>query len=919
MNGRNDTASITTFLDSVTRAPAALLIEGDPGIGKTTLWLTVKEQARQAGFRVLSTRASAAESALDYVGLDDLLGEIESDVTDALPVLQRDALEHVMVRAGGHGVDVNRRSVAAAFRAVVEELATRMPVLLAVDDVQWIDAATRDALAYALRRVRGPVGIVVTERSVPERVSAASWLDLGCSDSLTRLRVGPMSLGRLHRLISSRTGRSFPRPAMTRISEISGGNPYYALELAHGLITAGATGGASLPTTLRDVMGLRYGRLDADAHEVLLAAACVTNPTVDSLATILARPPAEIVRRLESPENRGVVTINVGRLHFSHPLLSHIVYSQSCPADRRRIHRAIAAVEPVLEHQARHLALAATTGDPETLRVLDSAADAAHAKASPATAAELLELAIGLGGGTAIRRMNAAHNHFLAGDVDRSLALLESTAEELPAGSLRARARVLHAGALAVRGDFVRAGNELSDALSDAADDPAVTVQVHLNSAMTLWTAGQTGGAHEHAQLARVRAEEYGDKLLISQVLAFQVLLRCANGEGVDEVSLHRSLDLEQRHETGVDIAAPFSARIVKAVVSAWTGRIAEARVQLVEAQVHCAGGGSDVDMLWVQSHAVMVDIWLGHYRAAAQVADDMVLRAEQLGGHPARALAAAPHALIAALEGRESDSRNELALVAELAAGAAVGPVFDPPRMVSGFLELSLGRHQSVVDVLMPLLARRSVDDHTEITECWFLPDLLEAAFSLGRIDEFEPWIDAMEANGARLNRPWLIAIGARCRAMLLAARGEIFAAEDAASRALAAHRTLAMPFELARTQLIVGQVQRRLRQKQSARATLGEALTTFEVLGAPLWASRAADELARTAAGPSQHILTPSELRVAELAASGLTNKDVASSLYMSPKTVEHNLSRIYRKLGIRSRAELGRQIDILRDGPG
>jgi DNA-binding CsgD family transcriptional regulator len=168
---------------------------------------------------------------------------------------------------------------------------------------------------------------------------------------------------------------------------------------------------------------------------------------------------------------------------------------------------------------------------------------------------------------------------------------------------------------------------------------------------------------------------------------------------------------------------------------------------------------------------------------------------------------------------------------------------------------------------------------------------------------------VDALEGNGRRLDRAWMLAVGARCRAMLLAARGDVDGANLAVEAAMAQHDRLPMPFERARTQLLLGQFQRRQRHKDVAMATLSEALATFEDIGARLWAQRTATELARTKFGPRKIAgLTPSEQRVAELAAKGLTNRDVAAELFISPKTVEANLSRIYRKLDIHSRAELG-----------
>ena len=177
-----------------------------------------------------------------------------------------------------------------------------------------------------------------------------------------------------------------------------------------------------------------------------------------------------------------------------------------------------------------------------------------------------------------------------------------------------------------------------------------------------------------------------------------------------------------------------------------------------------------------------------------------------------------------------------------------------------------------------------------------------------LGRLEEAEPLIDTLERNGGRLDRPWMLAVGMRCRAMLQAAHGDLRTATATAELAMAQHRRLPMPFERARTQLLVGQLQRRQRQRDAATATLREAQKTFQQLGTTLWAQRARTELTRGVSGRRRaEGLTPSEQRVAELAVSGLTNRDIAATLFISPKTVEVNLSRIYRKLNIRSRVEL------------
>jgi DNA-binding CsgD family transcriptional regulator len=197
------------------------------------------------------------------------------------------------------------------------------------------------------------------------------------------------------------------------------------------------------------------------------------------------------------------------------------------------------------------------------------------------------------------------------------------------------------------------------------------------------------------------------------------------------------------------------------------------------------------------------------------------------------------------------------------------------------------------------------------EILVAMFVPDAAEALVGVGRLDEAERLLDRFEGDGTRLDRAWMLACGARCRAMLLVARGDFDAASRAVQYAMTEHQRLPMPFERARTQLFLGQLERRQRHNRAAGENLSAALHAFEELGTPIWADRTRIELGRANVGPHPDTtLTSSEQRVAELAASGMTNRDVAAALFISPKTVEANLSRVYRKLGIHSRAELGRR---------
>jgi DNA-binding CsgD family transcriptional regulator/exonuclease VII small subunit len=191
-------------------------------------------------------------------------------------------------------------------------------------------------------------------------------------------------------------------------------------------------------------------------------------------------------------------------------------------------------------------------------------------------------------------------------------------------------------------------------------------------------------------------------------------------------------------------------------------------------------------------------------------------------------------------------------------------------------------------------------------------LPDAIEALVSLRRLEEAEALLERLERQGRALDRPWAIATAARGRGLLTAARGDLPRARSALEQALVEHRRLPQPFELARTLLVKGEVERRAKQKRAARLTLGQALGLFQTLGVPLWAQRARDDLARVGgATPPSSELTPTEQRIAELVGEGKKNREVAEALFISVKTVEANLSRIFHKLGVRSRTELTRRI--------
>jgi len=556
------------------------------------------------------------------------------------------------------------------------------------------------------------------------------------------------------------------------------------------------------------------------------------------------------------------------------------------------------------------MALAASSADPETLNALDTAADAAAGRGAPAAAAELTELAIHLGGDHPERLIHAAQHHFNAGDPQRARALLEETVHRLPSGPLRGSALNLLAGVHLYDDNWTEAVAVLERALDDAEDSPALLVQTLIVLAFGQRMISKFDDSLASAHKAVTNAEQLGDPALISRALAMSVQLNFMYGNGVDELSLRRAVDLE---DPDIDGHTAFSASMVEGLVLAWTGRLDEAGARMQALHRRCTERGAENDFTAVASCAALVEIWRGNFAEAARLADEANERAEQGGG--SLAIALSMRSMVAAYLGREDDSRSDARAVLDTADRTASPRLAEWPVMTLGFLEVSIGNHAEALAVMQPMQRTFESIPGTEIMTATFIPDAVEAMIALGRGGEAEPLIAALERNGRRLDRPWMLATGARCRSMLLAAQGEVEAAARKAQDAMAEHERLPMPFERARTQLLVGQLQRRQRQKERSRATLREALQSFEAMGAQLWAGRVRSELARAEVVPTRDLaLTPSERRVAELAASGMTNKDVAAALFISPKTVEANLGRIYRKLGINSRAELGR---IIGDG--
>jgi hypothetical protein len=433
-----ETARLGAFLAGLAGGPSALVVEGEPGIGKTALLEATLAQA--AALCVLRARCAEAESGLAYAGLADLLGHVTETALAALPSPQRRALEVVLGRAEPGQDVVEPQLVGRATLAVLETLATGTPLLVAIDDVQWLDPASTRTLTFVLRRLEAaPVGVVVTRRGLGDPLPLG--LDALPEGRRERLLVGPLGRDDLELLVEGRLGEPLPRALRRRVAAVTGGNPLYALELVAAQLRAGGFSGdlVALPARLEELLADRLGRLPPEAAEPLAAVAGLAAPTVGLIGAVLGEPAKA---GLDAALDAGVLLVEEGRLRFSHPLLGVAASTRLAPSARRALHVRLAATLTDPEERARHLVLAADGTDAAVAAAVEQGADLARARGAPEVAGELAEAAVRLTppdrADDVRRRQVAAGYHWVtAGENRRGRAHLAAALAAAPPGSAR--------------------------------------------------------------------------------------------------------------------------------------------------------------------------------------------------------------------------------------------------------------------------------------------------------------------------------------------------------------------------------------------------------------------------------------------------------------------------------------------------
>ena len=885
--------AISDLLTAAATKPAALVVEGEAGIGKTTLWSETVDQAVERGFHVLSSCPAETESVYGYASLADLLTGVDAAVLDNLPPPQRVALDRFVLRAepGDEGVDP--RAIGAAFLTVIEEVAQTRPVLIAIDDLQWVDSPSAHAITFAARRVKTRVGMLGTARSDRSVDGALSWLELPAPDSIFRIRLRPLSLGRLHIVLREALGVQIPRPAMVKIHEISGGNPFYALELARSIDPRAQGGEVPMPRSLTELVRARIDGLTKEAHQLLLTAACLETPTVELLARAARTVPGDVIEKLAEAENSGIVEIAHNRVRFAHPVLARGVYCSATPARRRETHRHIGEVVREPELTARHRALGATRADHDTLQSLEEAAELARGRGAPAAAAELIELAFGLGGETPERRIQLADHHFAAGNAKRARALLEETIDQQIPQRLRARALTL-LGVIAVLDEgFAEAEELLQRALGQAPQESVWRVSTLITLSFVQTNMGRIDSALATTATAVKEATDIGRSHLLGSALATRAMVGFMSGAGVDEAGLQRALELDDREANTALIVCP---SMLNALLLAYSGKLDQAHNEMLDVWRRCADRDRDGERVIVGFNNVMIEIWRGNFEEAALVVEDVWERALALDAAFPKFVAHSCRALLAAYAGRIDEARRDL----EDALGT--GRVRDhfalaSPAATLGFLEVSLGNYDAALAALRPLLSKLENQPRgMEIISASCVPDAVEAMIELKRLDEAEPFVEMLELRAAgstvRGNWPSGHAAGACCSPPAATSKPR--------SRNTACTRRAPTPAYSvrARANTIAARADSAASAPKDRIHDLEGRAATFEELNIPLWADRAEALLDHTSIRPGRAVVLarPSDASP-NWRPQVMTNRDVAAALSISTKTVEANLSRVYQ----------------------
>jgi DNA-binding CsgD family transcriptional regulator len=886
-------------------------LHGPEGIGRSVLLDAVAAAAVARGELVLRSRPVPAERRVPYAGLVDLLDQAPADAFGAVPLAQRAALMTIR-----HGTPARVGAVPArrlALPSLLAACARHRPVLLVLDDVQWLDVESAEMIAFAVRRRPGPRVRVLAAQRWPDPAGRRRATRL-CPAPVADLPVAPLDAEALTELLEA---HGLPCRTASRLHVMSGGNPLLALALGRAVTPGPAWRPAPLPEAVRDVLRARLRALPAAVLVTVRLAAFATAPTVTDLVRA-GRDDAE--RELRDAQAAGVVTLDGEAITFTPPGLAAVLADDTDITTRVRVHDALAAAAIDRAEVIRHRALRQGRPDARIASALVAAAVSASGTGAGRTAAELYLLAADrCPRGLAARRPDwliAAAQAALTAGVP---ALAGRAAEAVLAGpapaALRVRARLV---LLDLAGQALADMDEMfAAAVVDAGDDPALLAPLRLRLAWRAMVGGDPQSAAAEAALAAAGAAAVGDTTIEAMALSALAQAQRVRGDAGWPGTLRRALELPAADVPGWLHLSP---RYLAARFAMVDDRLDEARAELLTLLAvaeHDRTGEAAVEVLRSLSEVATRS---GHCRDALRYAHRAVAAAQQAGLSPGPTWYTAAVAELAAgsleraagyarrgmrASEQEHDSiylrRNLHALgQAALRAGETRDGVAALRRLRD--LEAALGATD-------PLIVR------------WH-GDLAGGLAALGEHTEAAATLAAARAAAHRLGTtPGVTGYLDRATAVVLSENGQADSAVVLSAAAAHHFARLRQPVEQGHALLVQGGAERRRRRYAAARAAIGAALAIFLQADAKPWAEQAERALARTertaappgTAGspPPDHGLTGTEARIAGLVRDGATNREIATQLFLSVKTVEATLTRVYRKLGVRSRTQLSSRL--------
>lgn len=921
MLGRNDELAVgRRFLEATATGPACLAIDGVPGIGKSTLWRVIGDEAAAAGMRLLVSRPSELEMDLAHVTLADLFQSVAVEVRPALPVSQRRALDGVLLTGEEHAPGADLRALGTAILTSLRHLVTDGPVMLAIDDLQWADRASAAALSFVGRRLKTErVGFLLARRSAVlppelealETAFANTWREV--------LTLTPMSLGGLHRLIDTRCGISLPRPSLVHLERASRGVPLFAIELVDALRRDGKqmTPDALVPAPVEfeRLVARRVESLTDHARRVVDTIAAVGRPDMPLLAALEGDG---VEAALAPAIEHGLLERDADRVRFAHPLYRSVIYHALADADRQRLHLRIADVIPDRGASALHLAEGTAAPNAGVATIIANEADAAEERGTPAAAAALYEHAVRITpshelGPRADRMLSQARLLWELGDVDRSRVITDEVVRIAPPGESRVLARLLEGTHALWTVGAAAAIDAYRDALVDAAGERELEATVHLRIAYVADHDVELARDHARQAASLVEGRSGAEDLdACAQLMIAEFELQLGHPYDADRAERGRVLlrDAPSPRRARAPLDAHRLGLERSWVLHAATDDLESARAELVANRRADEDDGIDRPAPIAYLDLAELSTQLGDTMAGQSYAELAGQFAAQTGNLPyAAACAALAGALVAEHVGDHGGAVALARQARDAAASLGDGPTIDRIAVVEARLDLAARRARSAVELLLKLQEKLQASGIRHPAAHRFRGELVEALVLSGRLDDAAAHAASFSAAVTASPTPWGRTVAARSRGLVAAASGDLQAAVHELTEAVEQQAALSMPVERGRTLVHLGRVHRRRRKKRTAVEAFDAATALFESAGAAGWARLARAEAERTGSRPGGvDELTTTEYEIARLAAGGMTNRQVADALVISPKTVDGALTRVYAKLDIHSRAELG-----------